>query len=192
MTKFEVAQVIAAIQGLWPRMKWSADEQDLFEEKSERIQIEVKQAESAVRNLKATNPKFPTIADLLKALDNARNKSVVVAGAPKSETCLLSEMAKRNGVPNGSDRVRIILEDWMSWARASKRTRGEVRKDSYQRFRQEMMELAGASEREIDEHWYVIVEHGEQFEPFAGAGEWTPESVRARVKRMFKDATNGG
>ena len=185
MTKHEVDSIVNMIRKLWPRCKWTEDEQDVFEERAERVSIELAQAEAAIRNVKATSDKFPQIATLLKALDNARNRPVVQADAPKPTSCRLSEMARRNGLSLVSaNKVEVVVADWHGKARASVRIRGTVPDSHYREFAQDMLELARAAEREVDEWWYAIVEAAEQHAQMPGWNRMSVEQIRARVKRL--------
>lgn len=184
MTPNQTGDVATLVGKLWPRLKWTEEEQDVFEERVQRLDIEPAQAEAALRNLKATNPKFPQIADLLKALENARSRPVVQAEAPKPVSCRLSEMARRNGLSVATaNRVEIVVADWSAKLRASMRIRGHIPDSRYKEFAQDMLELARATERECDEWWFSMVEAVKHVPQERGWDRMSAEQIRARVMR---------
>lgn len=190
MTPTQTKDVVAAVQGLWPRCKWTADEQDVFEERVRRLNIEPDQAEAAIRNLKATSDKFPQIAHLLKALENARNRPTVQADAPRPPTTRLTEMARRNGLHPSASPVEIVVAEWKAWGRASMKIRGECPTRYYKDFQGDMMSLARATERECDEWWYAIVESVQDVPKWPGMDRHAVERLRATAEGLARVEIN--
>lgn len=85
MTPTDTGTAAQIIRSLWPRCRWEAEEWNLFAEKVAHIEIDAEQARAALRNLKATSDKYPTIAAVLKALANAQAKKIRTAEAAEAK-----------------------------------------------------------------------------------------------------------
>jgi len=105
MTPSERDTLAATVRNLWPRVKWGPGEWSVLDEKSAHITIDSAQATAAVRNLKATSDKYPTVANVLGALRRAENTPAVGAASPLPSTKQLPEIERLDGLTSFEWRV---------------------------------------------------------------------------------------
>lgn len=105
MTPSERDSMAATVRTLWPRVKWGPGEWSVLDESAGRIQIDSDQATAAIRNLKATSDKYPTVAAVLSALRRAENKPAIGPASPLPGVNRLPEIDRVDGLTSFEWRV---------------------------------------------------------------------------------------
>lgn len=161
MTPSDISRLMAAIQrtgkdasgrpvaeGIFPRIRWSSDEISVFTEGLANIDIDCEQAIAAVRNLKRTCDKYPTIAAVTKALKAAEAKPARTAEASTvaSTSERLARMRRRLDWSHAS--ARDVVEAY--WRRfgfpGSVDLRGYVTRDHVTQMADDLFLLAQVPE----------------------------------------------
>ena len=105
MTPTERDSVAATIRTLWPRVKWGPGEWSVLDESAGRIHIDTEQATAAIRNLKATSEKYPTVAAVLGCLRRAENKPSIGPASALPGARPLPEIDRLDGLTSFEWRV---------------------------------------------------------------------------------------
>lgn len=105
MTPSERDSMAATVRNLWPRVKWGPGEWSVLDESAGRIHIDSEQAAAAIRNLKATSEKYPTVAAVLNALRRAENRPAIGPANPLPGARTLPEIDLIGGMTSFEWRV---------------------------------------------------------------------------------------
>lgn len=159
MTPNEVSNAQGLIQSLWPRSKWSPQEWEVFQEKAVRLPIDGEQAAAAIRELKATSDKYPSVALLLAAMRGAcqetpRGVSPVTA-VPYPSVSAYRAQLKCHGLtmPDDSSPADIVLAWWKQTIVFRMAMHGDIPPERQGDFAEDCRTLGRMTEMEIAEQW---------------------------------------
>lgn len=159
MTPTEIEVVSGTVRALWPRVKWGAGEWSVLEENAAHIRIDSEQVLAAIRNVKATSDKYPTVAAILAALRRAENRPAIGQASPLPPTLTrIGEMRKRMVAQGHLDFAtkpasEVVVGYWHDACHRSMRARGDIPGGYEADYLSDAMEAAKMSRVEADDWW---------------------------------------
>jgi len=192
MTPSEIQTAASAAKRLWPRLAtprgWTNDEWSVFAAKCSGISVDSEQAEAALRELKGTSDKYPTVASLVKAIKGTESRKPRTAEAVEEEVvgprARLYRMKAHLGIDLNTSDSDTVKAWWIDGLNRAVKLRGFVpswwAKDAHR----DLMELANWGSNEADE-WLAEQEGQCPTEPPA------PED-RTPAQRMFANLYKTG
>lgn len=153
MSPNEVEGCMAEIGRLWPRVMsakgWTKDEKILFGERAARVHCSQEQAIAAIREYKATEDKFPSVAGILKCLRRLNPTGTISPPrGPEGHTLhpRLAHMVKRlhhEGLPisPSEDPKNIVAHYWGMSCRITADLLGFVPADRFDGIYRDVMEI---------------------------------------------------
>lgn len=124
----------AIVASLWPRTSsgrfaWTAMEWSTFIESCGRLSISTDQADAALRNLKATSEKYPSVAGLLKAMKSASPECAEqpsVSEPTLTRADFMRKLLAASGIVVDGGDAEVLRAYWLDGLHATMRMRGDV------------------------------------------------------------------
>jgi hypothetical protein len=191
MTPNEVSNAQGLIQSLWPRSKWSPQEWEVFQEKAVRLPIDGEQAAAAIRELKATSDKYPSVALLLAAMRGAcqetpRGVSPVDVAPYPSVSAYRAQM-KCHGVvlPETASPADVVLAWWRQSIEFRMKAWGDIPNSYQYDFAQDCRTIGRMTEIEIAEWWDDLMAFASTVPPCPRRTE-IRERIAAKVRKAVR------